>query len=75
MYAESKTQVAGIVRSVMVARGFGFLEPTAGGPQVFFHASDLLGLDFDEQLRERRVTYTLQQTPKGSRAKSVRAAE
>ena len=53
-------------------KGFGFIH--ADGTDYFFHASDLIDLDFDEQLKERRVTFNVTTTPKGLRARNIQAA-
>jgi CspA family cold shock protein len=56
-------------------RGFGFIRPSGGGDEVFFHATDLVGLDFDPLLYERRVRFDIVDSPKGPRAANVQAAE
>lgn len=62
----------GTIKNIVEARGFGFIS-MAGGPDVFFHVRDLSdGLEFDEQLTERRVQFELADTPKGPRAVNVR---
>lgn len=62
----------GIVCNIVSARGFGFIA-TTGQPDCFFHMHDLVGLDFDETLRERRVRYDIVTTSKGPRAANVQA--
>ena len=66
----------GTVINLQLERGFGFINEQIGQPNVFFHISDLEdGLEFDEQLVERRVAFDVIETPKGPRAANVRAAE
>jgi cold shock CspA family protein len=63
----------GTITAVNVARGFGFIgEPN--GPDVFFHMSDCIDLEWGEQLTELRVRFDIVSTPKGNRARNVRAA-
>lgn len=58
----------GTIKAVKLDKGFGFIGEV-GGPDVFFHVSDLPpDLPFDESLQERRVEFTIQQTPRGTRA-------
>ena len=63
----------GTICSVRADRGFGFIS-LANSPDVFFHASDLDGLEFDELLRERRVEFEIVSSPRGPRATNVRPA-
>ena len=47
----------GTIKSLHADRGFGFITPEEGGPDVFFHQTAVLGLGF-AQLREgQRVAY------------------
>lgn len=58
-------------------RGFGFIRPTEGREDIFFHRSALVGVNF-EQLREGdHVTFTAENDPrgKGMRAADVHLAE
>jgi cold shock CspA family protein len=65
----------GFICSLKRDRGFGFVR-VVSGPDYFFHATDLAdGLEFDEQLQERRVLFDIEQTPKGWRAVDVRPAD
>ncbi len=68
-------RLRGVVSSVRLDRGFGFIG-VPGGPDVFFHMSDLAGdLTFDDQLVRRRVQFILVSTPQGPRARVVRPDE
>lgn len=63
----------GYVKTVVIERGFGFLA-VPGGEDVFFHMSQLAGLEWDERLTQRRVEFELQtQTDGRQRAINVRA--
>jgi cold shock CspA family protein len=52
---------------------FGFID-VGKSEDVFFHANDLDGLEFGDQLLHLRVAFELVETAKGPRASSVRAA-
>ena len=64
----------GTIVSVRISNGYGFIQPDGGGENIFFHASDLVGLDFDETLRERAVVFATIHTDRGLKAINVRAA-
>jgi cold shock CspA family protein len=64
----------GTVKAVRLDKGFGFIS-SPNQPDVFFHASELIELPFDETLRERRVRFNIIGTGKGPKAAGVRAAE
>lgn len=49
----------GTVVTVRTDRGFGFLRPDDGSVDVFFHATALQNLQFDETLLQRDVVFTL----------------
>lgn len=54
-------------------RGFGFIAPTNGQEDVFFHRSALVDVMFEQVRQGDRVTYTAEQDPrgKGMRASNV----
>jgi len=65
----------GTVVRVVDGKGFGFISQGIGRPDIFFHFSRLVGLDFDESLLERRVEFETEEGPDGRpRATSVRPA-
>ena len=56
-------------------KSFGFIRPIGSDVDLFFHATDLVGLEFDGRLQEQRVSFCMMETPRGRRAASVRAAD
>lgn len=64
----------GTVTRVVEARGFFFIRPDDGTPDVFGHCKDLQGMPFDSTLQERRVEFGTQDTEKGRRAVSIHEA-
>ena len=63
----------GTILRVLVDRGFGFIgEPN--GPDVFFNINDCIELEWTEQLVGLRVRFEIINTPKGMKARNVRAA-
>jgi cold shock CspA family protein len=64
----------GVILTVKVDRAFGFIG-APGQPDAWFHRDELADLDWNEQLTGRRVRFDILATPKGPRAKNIRAAE
>lgn len=63
----------GTIKRVMIDRGFGFIEPSGAGKDVFFHWTELAdGVGWDETLPELRVAYQIRTTSKGPMAIRVR---
>jgi CspA family cold shock protein len=61
----------GIIEKVFVEKGFGFIKADGHEKGIFFHASSVEGIDF-EQLREGdNVEFELTETPKGLNASNV----
>lgn len=54
--------------------GFGFIKPTDGGNDVFFHAQALVDIAFDDLKEGDAVTFDVEQGPKGPAATNVRRA-
>ncbi len=62
----------GKIKRLVRERGFGFIS-AEDGSEVFFHISTLEEIDFDALEEGTSVEFELEQGPKGSRAKSVKA--
>lgn len=58
----------GTVKFFNETKGFGFITPDAGGKDVFVHSSGL-----KDEIREGdKVTYDVEQTPRGQSASNVK---
>jgi len=58
----------GTVKFFNESKGFGFIKPNDGGPDVFVHVSDLNGL----QIRENdKVTFEVKNGKKGLNAVNI----
>jgi cold shock protein len=66
----------GSIKMVNEDRGFGFIRRGDGQKDVFFHCKSITdsSLEFNEQLREVRVKFDIEDSPKGQRAINVRRA-
>ncbi|MFQ5420863.1 MAG: cold-shock protein [Anaerolineae bacterium] len=65
----------GIVKWFDASKGFGFITPEDGGKDVFVHHSAIQGTDAYKSLNEgQRVSFEVQQGPKGPSAANVTAA-
>ena len=54
-------------------RGFGFIE-TGDNKDMFFHMSNLEGVEWDDLREGQKVTFEVGEGPKGPRAEQVRPA-
>jgi CspA family cold shock protein len=55
-------------------KGFGFISREGEEKDLFFHSSDLSGVTFDELKEGAAVTFDVEQSEKGPRAKNVKLA-
>lgn len=53
-------------------RGFGFITPEDNSKDVFFHSEALVDVTFDELKVDDKVTFEIEDSPKGPRAVGVR---
>ncbi len=53
---------------------FGFIAPDNGEKDLFFHANDLVGVDFNSLREGDSVTFEVKNTPKGPAATNVQKA-
>ncbi len=54
-------------------KNFGFISQD-GGRDLFFHANNLDGVDFDQLREGDAVTFEVEKTPKGDAAVNIRKA-
>ncbi len=62
----------GTVKWFNAEKGFGFIAPDEGGPDVFVHYSAIDASGFRELSENQAVTYDVEQGQKGPQATSVR---
>ena len=55
-------------------RGFGFITPDEGDKDVFFHAQDVVDVEFNDLHEGDAVTFELTDGPKGPAATNVSRA-
>ena len=68
------TLTTGTIKKVVADRGFGFIT-AADAKEYFFHRNSLDStLDFDRLVGGERVTFEIEDSPKGPRASKVQAA-
>ena len=65
----------GTVKWFNDAKGFGFIAPEDGSADVFVHFSAINGKGFRSLQEGQRVSYEVQQGPKGAQAAGVVPAE
>ncbi|GAA4616065.1 cold-shock protein [Saccharopolyspora hordei] len=63
----------GTVKWFNSEKGFGFIAPDDGGPDVFVHYSAIDARGFRTLEEDQKVTYEVSQGPKGPQAAGVRA--
>lgn len=66
--------ITGTVKWFNDAKGFGFITPSDGGKDVFVHHSAIAGSGFKSLTEGQKVTFELEQSPKGPSAANVRPA-
>jgi CspA family cold shock protein len=66
------TMATGTVKWFNATKGFGFITPEDGTPDVFAHFSSIEGSGYRELIEGQRVDFEAEQGPKGLQAKRVR---
>jgi len=61
----------GTVKWFNAEKGFGFISPDGGGPDVFLHFSAITGSGYRSLEENQKVTYTVSQGAKGPQASDV----
>jgi len=67
------TMAEGTVKWFDASKGFGFITPDDGTPDVFAHFSSIEGSGYRELTEGQKVEFDSEQGPKGPQAKRVRA--
>ena len=63
----------GTIKTLIRDRGFGFIA-AEDGTEIFFHRSDLVGMEMEQLSEGQRVEFEVGPGPKGPRAERVRTA-
>ncbi len=66
--------VTGTVKWFNETKGFGFIEPSDGGADVFVHASAIAGEGRASLLEGQSVNFDVEEGPKGLQAANVSVA-
>jgi len=61
----------GIVKWFNDAKGFGFITPDAGGPDLFAHFQDIQSTGFKSLSENQRVSFERNVGPKGDKATNI----
>lgn len=67
----STTQI-GTVKWFNDAKGFGFITPEAGGPDLFAHFQEIQTAGFKSLSENQRVSFERASGPKGDKANNIR---
>jgi len=62
----------GKIKRLYLNKGYGFIKPTTGGEDVFFHKTSVQQIQFEELQEGTIVEYREEDSPKGRRAIDVR---
>jgi CspA family cold shock protein len=67
--------LTGTVKWFDSKKGYGFIEPSDGGRDVFVHFGDILGDGYRSLEQGDAVQYEVTETPRGPKASQVRKQE
>ena len=64
----------GTIKSLISEKGFGFISPADGGKDVFFHTTEVVGMQFADLKVGDMVQFEITDSPKGPKASQVSLA-
>lgn len=64
----------GTVKRIISDRGFGFIKPEGGGPDLFFHRSAVAN-GFEKLAEGDQIEFEYGNSPKGPRAEDIRQVQ
>ena len=64
----------GRIKKILGDKGYGFITPDDGGPDVFAHFSAIQGAGFKSLKEGQKVTFEVTQGPKGKQASNIQPA-
>ena len=70
IYFFNPLTMQGVVKKID-DRGFGFITPSEGGKDVFFHANDLSGVEMKDLREGMTVSYEMADSAKGPKGVNV----
>ncbi len=65
--------MTGVIKKLL--NGFGFITPEGTSKDIFFHASDLDGIEFEALRDGDTVSFEMGESDKGPKAENVSLAE
>lgn len=63
----------GTIKRLVRERGFGFIKASNGSGEFFFHRSSCVGTPYESLREGQHVTFEIEPSDKGPRAKDVEA--
>jgi CspA family cold shock protein len=69
------TTQTGTVKWFNEAKGFGFIAPDNGGPDLFAHFQDIQGDGFKKLVERERVSYETANSARGPKAANIRSLD
>jgi len=73
--AQTKGKLAGIIKTLKLPEGFGFLTGFETGEDFFFHRTAVIGTPWDDLHPDLYVLFRSVESPKGPRAVDVEVVE